>query len=269
MARGNKKHLKRLNAPKHWMLDKMGGAWAPRPSTGPHKLRECLPVIIILRNRLKLALNRREVMMICKQKKVQVDGKVRSDPCFPAGFMDVVTLGDAAKAFDPKASTDRFRLMYDVKGRFTLLSLTAEEAKMKLCKVTRAQLTQKKIPYVVTHDGRTIRYANPDIKVGDTVVIDIKTGKITETLKREIGTLVTVTKGRNCGRVGELLNIERHPGSFDIVTIKDARGTVFATRKDNLFVIGSVGKDGFKPRVALPKGNGVKLSILEERAKRL
>lgn len=26
-ARGPKKHLKRLNAPKHWMLDKLGGIW--------------------------------------------------------------------------------------------------------------------------------------------------------------------------------------------------------------------------------------------------
>ena len=42
MARGPKRHLKRLNAPKHWMLDKLGGIWAPRPSTGPHKLRECM-----------------------------------------------------------------------------------------------------------------------------------------------------------------------------------------------------------------------------------
>lgn len=27
MARGPKKHLKRLNAPKHWMLSKMDGIW--------------------------------------------------------------------------------------------------------------------------------------------------------------------------------------------------------------------------------------------------
>ena len=26
-ARGLKKHLKRLNAPRHWMLDKLGGAF--------------------------------------------------------------------------------------------------------------------------------------------------------------------------------------------------------------------------------------------------
>ena len=27
MARGPKHHIKRLNAPKHWMLDKLGGTW--------------------------------------------------------------------------------------------------------------------------------------------------------------------------------------------------------------------------------------------------
>ena len=42
MARGPKKHLKYIAAPKHWMLDKLTGVFAPRPSTGPHKLRECL-----------------------------------------------------------------------------------------------------------------------------------------------------------------------------------------------------------------------------------
>ncbi|KAH0882634.1 hypothetical protein HID58_058730 [Brassica napus] len=58
-ARGMKKHLKRLNAPKHWMLDKLGGAFAPKPSSGPHKSRECLPLVLIIRNRLKYALTYR------------------------------------------------------------------------------------------------------------------------------------------------------------------------------------------------------------------
>ena len=56
VPRGPKKHLKRLNAPKHWMLDKLGGVFAPKPSPGPHKQRECLPLCLILRNRLKYAL---------------------------------------------------------------------------------------------------------------------------------------------------------------------------------------------------------------------
>lgn len=43
----------RLNAPSHWMLDKLSGVFAPKPSPGPHKQRECLPLTVLLRNRLK------------------------------------------------------------------------------------------------------------------------------------------------------------------------------------------------------------------------
>ena len=59
MTRGPKKHLKRLAAPKTWMLDKLGGAFASRPSSGPHKMRESMPVTLFLRNRLKYALTGR------------------------------------------------------------------------------------------------------------------------------------------------------------------------------------------------------------------
>lgn len=79
--------MKRLNAPKAWMLDKLGGVFAPRPSTGPHKLRESLPLVIFLRNRLKYALTNSEVTKIVMQRLIKVDGKVRTDSNYPAGFM--------------------------------------------------------------------------------------------------------------------------------------------------------------------------------------
>ena len=74
MARGPKKHLKRLNAPKHWMLDKLSGVFAPRPSTGPHKMRESLPLMILLRDRLKYALTKRECQTILMNRLVKVRG---------------------------------------------------------------------------------------------------------------------------------------------------------------------------------------------------
>ncbi|MBA0848706.1 hypothetical protein Goshw_005927 [Gossypium schwendimanii] len=73
------------------MLDKLGGAFAPKPSSGPHKSRECLPLILILRNRLKYALTYREVIAILMQRHVMVDGKVRTDKTYPAGFMGMFT----------------------------------------------------------------------------------------------------------------------------------------------------------------------------------
>lgn len=246
-------HLKRMSAPKHWMLGKLDGIWAPRPSSGPHKLRECLPLVIILRNRLKYALTKQEVTMICMQKQIKVDGKIRVDPNFPAGFMDVVEL--------PK-SGDQFRLMYDTKGRFVLHRISNEEKKFKLAKVTRQEYTKKAIPYVATNDGRTIRYPDPLIKVNDTVKIDLETGKIVDFAKLETGNLVVITRGRNTGRVGILHHIERHEGSFNIAHVKDSAGHDFATRLGNVFVIGNESR----PLVSLPKGKGIKLSILEELA---
>ncbi|CAG2063443.1 unnamed protein product [Timema podura] len=74
-----------------------------------------------------------------------------------------------------------------------------------------------------------------------------------------------ITGGRNLGRVGTVVNRERHPGSFDIVHIKDTLGHNFATRLNNVFIIGKA----TKPYVSLPRSKGVKLSIAEERDKRL
>lgn len=51
MGRGPKKHQKRLSAPRHWLLDKLSGAYAPKPSPGPHKQRDCMPLIVFIRNR--------------------------------------------------------------------------------------------------------------------------------------------------------------------------------------------------------------------------
>ncbi|OBA22586.1 Metallo-dependent phosphatase [Metschnikowia bicuspidata var. bicuspidata NRRL YB-4993] len=256
MARGPKKHLKRLAAPSHWMLDKLSGTYAPRPSAGPHKLRESLPLIVFLRNRLKYALNGREVKAILMQEHVKVDGKVRTDSTFPAGFMDVITL---------EATNENFRLVYDVKGRFTVHRITGEEASYKLGKVRKIALGKRGVPYAVTHDGRTIRYPDPQVKANDTVKIDLATGKITDFIKFDTGKLAMVTGGKNMGRIGVIVHREKHEGGFDLVHIKDALENTFVTRQSNVFVIGT---EAGKPYVSLPKGKGIKLSITEERDRR-
>jgi len=254
--RGRRKHLKRLAAPKHWMLDKLSGVFAPRPSAGPHKLRECLPLVIFLRNRLKYALTYVEATKICNQRLIKVDNKVRTDMLFPAGFMDVITI---------EKTNEFFRLIYDVKGRFSVHRITKEEAKYKLCKIKKVLVGPKGVPMIVTHDGRTIRYPDPHVKVNDTIRLDLASNKIEDYIKFDSGNLVMVTGGHNLGRVGVIQSRERHPGSFDIVHIKDAANNTFATRLSYVFLIGK----GNKSWVSLPSDRGVKKSIAEDREKRL
>ena len=113
-------------------------------------------------------------------------------------------------------------------------------------------------------DGRTIRYPDPLIKTGDTVKVDLATGKVTDVVKFEVGNTVMVTKGRNTGRVGTLVQRDSHPGSFDIVYVKDSEGHTFATRIANIFIIGK-GANAKDALVSLPRGTGIKKTIFEDR----
>merc|ERR550539_2271164 len=125
----------------------------------------------------------------------------------------------------------------------------------------KAKLGRGGIPYIVTHDGRTIRFPDPEIKVGDSVKFNLKTGKVEESYRCENEASVMIIKGRNTGRVGNIRKIEKHPGAHNIAHIRDAKGNEFATRMNNIFVIG--GHD--ETAVTLPQGDGLKLTILQER----
>merc|ERR1712115_6722 len=185
----------------------------------------------------KYAITMKEVETIMKQRLIKIDGKTRTDPKFPTGFMDVVQIDKTG---------ENFRIIYDVKGRFTVHRITASEAAYKLCRV-RAVST------------------DPKAKVNDSIQLDLATNKVQDIITFEVGNLCMVTGGANAGRVGTMISREKHPGSFDIVHIKDSQGHVFATRLNYVFVIGK----GNKPFISLPKGKGVKLTIAEERDKRL
>jgi len=240
------------------MLDKLGGIYATRVSAGPHKRRESIPLTILLRNRLHYAFTRQEAIKIVRDKEglIKVDNKIRRDPRFPLGIMDVVSIAKTG---------ENFRILFDTKGRYQAHKIDAKEASFKLCSVKRKAMGENKIPYIVTHDGRTIRYPHPDIKKQDTIKLNLETGEVESLIKYENGAQVLIIGGNNIGRVGVLQHIEKHPSSFDIAHVKDANGEHFATRSSNVFVIG----EGKKPVITLLPSRGIKLGLIEERNLRL
>ncbi len=197
MARGPKKHLKRITAPKSWMMDKLGGVYGVRPAQGPHKLRESIPIQVILRDKLGVAFNATEVNTILHQKEglFIVDKKVRRNPKYPCGLMDIVDLPKLNKTF---------RILYDVKGRFRLVQLKGQEKDFKLCRVQKKFIGPNKICYFVTHDGRTLKFLSQEIQIQDTIKLNLKTGAVDGVFKMKVGNLAYCTKGNNIGRVGTI-----------------------------------------------------------------
>merc|ERR1711982_256972 len=167
--------------------------------SGPHKQSASLPITLFIRNRLKYALNAKEVQTILKRRLIKIDGKTRTDPKFPTGFMDVVQI---------EKTGENFRIIYDVKGRFTVHRITATESKYKLCRVREVKTGPKGVPYLYTSDGRTIRYPDPIVRVHDSIQLDISSGKIQDNIEFDSGNLCMVTGGRNTGRVGTIMSRE-------------------------------------------------------------
>ena len=81
------------------------------------------------------------------QRLIKVDNKVRTDSCYPSGFMDVI---------DIDKTDEHFRLLYDTKGRFVVHRITKEEAAYKLCKVRHDKVGRAAVPYVVTSSCETL-----------------------------------------------------------------------------------------------------------------
>merc|ERR1712004_616960 len=120
-----------------------------------------------------------------------IDGKVRTDPKFPAGFMDVVQIDKTG---------ENFRLIFDIKGRYIIHRITNQEAKYKLCRVREVKTGPKNVPYLYTSDGRTISYPDPIVKANDSIRLDIASNKIMDSIKFEAVTpdvLVLLCIGRD------------------------------------------------------------------------
>jgi small subunit ribosomal protein S4e len=211
--------------------------------------------------------------MIVMRRLVKIDSKIRTDLNYPAGFMDVVSIDK---------TNEHYRLLYDSKGRFVLHSLKKhpKELNVKLCKVKknghakRATIGQnpfkegraKTVPYIITTDGRTIRYPDPAIKRNDTILWNFVTKKIVKFVKFELGNISYVVRGQNHGRIGTITKIEKHPGSFDVVTLtelpkKGREQRSFTTRGQNVFMIGK----GSTSLISLPKNAGLRFTIEEDR----
>lgn len=240
-----------MYAPKSWLLDKLGGTFAPKPSSGPHRSMECIPLCLLLTRKLGYAVTSKEVNHILREKMIKVNGRIRTDKKFPVGFMDVLSIDK---------TDEHFRLLYNVNKRFYLHKITPEESGYKLCKVVKKLRGSGGIPCIHTDDGFTFRYVNPAVKVNDTVKVDLSTQRVVDYIPFRAGKLAFAIRGGNLGCIGVISSIEKHPGGFDILYLKDLIGRQFATRVENGVVIGDVDD----PWITLPKGNGAKVSELEK-----
>lgn len=224
-----KKHLKRLPAPRSWSIPRKTDFWIVRPSPGPHGISESVPLGSILRDMLKVCDSAREARRILNNRGVHVDRRVVTDPKFPVGLMDVLSLQET------KA---HYRMLVDTRGRMSLVGIEEGDSSWKLCRVEDKTTVRGGKTQLNLHDGRNMILPKDAYKTGTTLKIHLPEQKVLEHYELSKGASVLVTAGQHVGQVAHVQDVQRTRNSrANIVTFTEG----FSTDIEKVFVVGTTG----------------------------
>jgi small subunit ribosomal protein S4e len=197
-------------------------------------LERSVPLLLIVRDYLGYADTARGARKIISSGEVMVDGVVRSDPKFPCGLMDVISI--------PKIK-ENYRVLIDSRGILRIMPISLEEAKWKLCRIEKKTVIKGGKTQLNLHDGRNI-IVEDKYKTGYVLKISIPDQEILDVLPFEKGNVAMITGGRHTGEIGEIESMEITRSSKpNVVNLSG-----FSTTKPHVF---PVGKD--KPLIKLPE----------------
>lgn len=201
-----------------------GKKWVTTPNPGPHRRGQSIPLLSVVRDVLGYADTSREAKRIIHDGLILVDKKVRKDPKFGVGLMDVVELPKLKKYF---------RAIPDKKG-FSLKEIDVNGSRVKLYKIVDKTLVKKGITQLILHDGSSILSEKGDYTTKDTLVIELPGRKINDTLKFEKGSTALVVRGRHSGKAGRIKDILKGTATRKSITVLEDLQTL----TDYLFIIG-------------------------------
>jgi len=213
--------------PGFWPLSRKAKTYVTTPMPGPHPKYSCLPLKVVIRDVLKLAETSTEAVKILNTGKVLVDKKVRKNPKFPVGLMDIIEIPELHA---------RYRINVNKNG-LHLERIKEEETGIKLCRIVGKTTIKGGKNQLNLHDGRNI-LTKENYTVGDSVVIEIPDQKIIKHYSLKKGEHTFVIAGRNMGMKGQIKDIKQRKSLMEksIVTIVSADGKEIQTLRDYVMV---------------------------------
>jgi len=240
VKRGKTSRLKRKPAPKFWPIHKKEKLWVVKPSSGPHSLKNCLSLTLVLRDLLGMTETRKESKTLLNHGKVLVNGKVVAHDDFPVGLMDVIAMPDASQYF---------RILPSHKG-LTLCPISKEEANFKFARIDNKATVSNGIQLNL-HDGtnlliKTSESQNPKEDIYETyniLKLSLPNKDITGCIQLKEGNYVVITGGKNIGVKGKIVEIEKTVAKKRknaLVIVEDDKGTRCQTILNFVFTINEV-----------------------------
>ncbi|HMK46874.1 MAG TPA: 30S ribosomal protein S4e [Methanocella sp.] len=220
-------HLKRVAAPRTWPITRKTSKWVARPMPGAHAAERGMPLVVVLRDLLKLADKSKEIKQILHEGKVRVDGKVRKDYRYTVGMFDTISI--------PELNAN-YRVVIAENGKFRIVPVT--DAAIKICKIVNKTAVRGGKIQLNLHDGTTMLASN-DYKTKDSILIRMPERTIDQHISYAIGSLVIVVDGKHSGEIGKIKAINVVRSSSPNTVIITTPGGEFETVEKYVFVIGN------------------------------
>ena len=224
-------HLKRLNTPKRWNVAKKVTKFITKPSPGPHSNDFSLPLVVVLRDHLKLVDTKKEVKRLINNKEILVDLKVVKDASLPLGLFDVIAI--------PKYNL-YYRMILDIRGGLSLVKINSKESNVKLLNIVNKTRIKKGLLQLNFLGGRNMVVKKNEYNILDSILFDLKTNKIIKHIKAGKGMLSLVIHGKHVGETAIIQSYKNFKSmNKDQVILKPSIGKEYETMKNFAFVVGS------------------------------
>lgn len=187
-------YLKRNKFDKSWPLPRKGNKYL---AISKHNQRDSIPLIIVMRDLLKLVKTKKELRKIMHEKQVKINNKEIRETNYPIGLFDVLTLPTIGKNFKALLSENK---------KIIFKEISEKEAETKIFKISDKKILGENRVQINFFHGRNI-ITKEKAKVGDSILFNLKENKIEKIIPMEKGKNAVVIKGAHAGKTGKIEEI--------------------------------------------------------------
>jgi len=187
-------YTKRNSMPKFWPIARKGTKYL---AVASHNNSEALPLIIFLRDILKIVDNKKEAKKIINEKQIRINGKEIRDTNYPICLFDVITFSNSEKSYRATLSKTKKMIFEEISGK---------DSENKTYKVMNKKIIDGKTTQLNLMNGKNI-ISKEKVNTGDSIVLNFKENKIIKIIPMEKGKEAFVTNGKHAGYKGKIEEI--------------------------------------------------------------
>ncbi len=197
-------YLKRHKSPNKWPIKRKGTKYIVKPNFSTN---QGVPILIALRDMLKLAKNRKEVKKAIHEKQVLLNNKKIKDEKNNILLFDVISIVPTHKNYE---------LLLSNFGKF-MFEETKEAGHQKVVKVIDKKILKGKKVQINLNDGHNFLY-NGKVNVNDSVAFSFEDKKIVKVIQLKEKAKAIVYAGKHAGKEGVIESIDNSKKMIELNT---------------------------------------------------